>query len=339
MFGLVVSPAYVPDRAEIERLHPTFVRSIIYRVADVERVTALGVPALITVNNECAEVRGDWSGWDSALREIVALRAKPFAVCVGNEFDLWWQDNPADVPPVFAAGLVKRAAAILRPAGIAVAATAVAGRTWQDYLAQMAALCRDDADYFDLHAYGQRPDGWGQPGWGFGDLRVALSRARELTGRPVIMSEYGVKIGDASGEGAVAELMQAADRTLRALGPDVCPLAAWFAWRDEIGAPAERGQAAFGLLEERTGRRRPAWQAFANINAQGGTVPTHQHIVGEGVLAEMARRSDSPASCEQYENGPHNTVAEFSRTFGRSGRQYVYVFDTGRVNVYPPEAA
>jgi hypothetical protein len=300
MFGLVVSPNFIPSAGELAQLKPKFLRSIIYRVADVERVTALGVPALITVNNECAEVRSDWSGWDSALREIVALRVKPFAVCVGNEFDIFWQDNPADVPPVFAAGLVKRAAAILRPAGIAVAATAVAGRTWQDYLAQMAALCRDDADYFDGHFYGQRPDGWGQPGWGFGDLRVALSRARELTGRPVIMSEYGVKLGDAGGEGAVAEFMQAADRTLRALGPDVCPLAAWFAWRDEIGAPAERGQAAFGLLEERTGRRRPAWRAFADINAQGGTVATHVHDVGQGLLAWMRELNLAPIACSSF---------------------------------------
>jgi hypothetical protein len=163
------------------------------------------------------------------------------------------------------------AAAILRPAGIKTIATSVAGPRWQEYLGQMADLCRDEADCFDFHPYGQRPDGFARPGWGFGDLRVSLIRAYELAGKPVICSELGVKIGDAGGEQQVADFLTAADATVAGLGPDICPYAAWFAWHDNVGAPAERGDQAFGLMSEH-GYRRPAWDAFAAL-AGGDVTP------------------------------------------------------------------
>ena len=80
-FGLVVSPGFLPDRAELDALRPRFLRSIIYRVADVDRLAALGRPFIVTVNNECAEVRG-WAGWDDTMRLIAERPVKPFAVCV-----------------------------------------------------------------------------------------------------------------------------------------------------------------------------------------------------------------------------------------------------------------
>lgn len=269
-FGLVVNPYHTPTAADLAELRPPFLRSILYTMGDLERLLNTGLPLLVTANNEMAEAAG-WSNWDGAIRAIAERgRGQVFAVCVGNEFDTWWKDNPADVPPSFAADLVRRAARILRPYGIKTVATSVAGPQWQEYLEEMAALCREEADWFDLHGYGQRPDGWGRPGWGFGDLRAALSRAHELAGKPVIMSEYGVKIEDAGSEQAVADFMGAAAETIAALGPDVCPHAAWFAYHDGIGTASEQGPAAFGLVSA-DGRRRTAWQAFADLNR--ATVP------------------------------------------------------------------
>jgi hypothetical protein len=62
-------------------------------------------------------------------------------------------------------------------------------------------------------------------------------------------------------------------------------------------------------------------------------------FIGPGVLAKMAERGDAPASCERYETGgEHNQHAEYSKTMGRSGAEYRYLFDTNEVRVSPTEA-
>lgn len=261
MLGLVVSPGFIPSRDQLRDLDPPFLRSILYSLDDLDRLKATGYPLLLTVNNEMAEV-GWWATWTQAIQAI-AERAdgQVIGICCGNEFDLFNVRNPADVPPRFAAELVHKAAPILQPKGIKVVACSVAGPTWQTYLEEMATLCGDDADWFDLHPYGQRPDGWGQRPWMHGELRPALIRAVELSGKPVICSEIGVKIGDAGSEEEVAAWLTAAAKTVQQLGAETVPLAAWFAWHDAVGAPSERGQHAFGLLAE-DGRQRPAWAAY-----------------------------------------------------------------------------
>jgi hypothetical protein len=273
-YGLVVTPYTLPDAQELASLRPAFLCSILYRVDDLGVLLSTGLPLFIRLNNECQEVRADWAGWQNAVAAVASRGAgRIFALGAGNEFDRFWANNPADVPPAFAADLVRQAAPILRAHGIKAVATSLAGPNWQDYLAAMVALDPDEQiDWFDLHAYGQRPDGWGAPGWGFGDLRAALTRARQLAGRPVMMSEYGVKLDDAGGEDQVAAFMHAAAATLQQLGPDVCPRTAWFAWRDQIGTPDEQGAAAFGL---RTwdGAARLAWDAFAALGETADPAP------------------------------------------------------------------
>lgn len=327
--GLVISPPWIPPADQIAELNPPFIRSIVYKVSDIHLLARTGRPLLLTVNNECLEVRGDWSGWDDAMQRIAVL-AKAlgvFAVCVGNEFDLFWNGNRADVPPGFAGDLVRRAARWLHPVGVKVVATSVASGAWQEYLPLMSEACRTDradpstcqADWFDLHAYGQRPDGWGRPGWMFGDLRPALIRAYELAGnRPVIMSEYGVKLGDAGGPLAVADFLLAADSTIRALGDGVCPMASWFTYRDEVGAPSERGAAAFGLLSDQ-GARRPAWAAYRTVNS-GGAMPD-AYDVGAGLRAWMTERGDSPVANSTFLPLGRNP-AQIECAYGKSGAEY-----------------
>lgn len=284
-FGLVVSPGFLPDRAELDALRPSFLRSIIYHVSDVDRLGALGLPFIVTVNNECAEVGGDWSGWDTTIEAIVDRPgALPWAVACGNEFDIW--GNPS---PEFAADLIHRAAPILHDWGIHVIGTSVASATWPQWLARLADGCRDAVDWFDVHPYGQRPSGWGSPGWGFGDLATILRSASAIAGRPIACTEYGVKIDDAGGPGQVAAFLTAAEQTVRALPTSVVGPVAWFAWRDQIGAPHERGGQAFGLLSE-TGARRPAWYAYAALPKEdvvdpesvwpGAPAPGAQFVLG-----------------------------------------------------------
>jgi len=149
------------------------------------------------------------------------------------------------------------------------------------------------------------------------------------------------------------------------------PSACWFAWSDTCGAPHERGDQAFGLIDE-SGRRRPAWSAFRDAaaierfqlvadfgvtdrpieqpvdeqqpveQAQEEQIPmAHTHSVGPGASYAMAEDGTKPASCELYYplgRGP-NDPAEFSETMGRNGTLYRYVFDTNTTHRFPPDPA
>jgi hypothetical protein len=337
MFGLVVSPPFLPSLNEVEALRPALLRSILYHVDDCWAVSARSRPYLVTVNNEGAEVKTDWSGWDDAIKQIANLPNKPWAVEVGNEFDLFWQNNPHDVPPEFAADLIQRASVILRPRGIKVIATSVAGGRWPEYLDRLASLCRSSVDYFNLHPYGQRPTGWGVPGWGFGDLKDAITTAHGISGRPIYCTEIGVTVGMAGGEQQQAAWLTQAAQTLYDLGPEVCEGASIFAWKDQIGAPWERGPSAFGLRRDDDSRR-PGWYAFQELPSRSGEeMPVF--TVGDGVKAQMAFYGDEPGTDEIYHPiGASQGKHQYSETFGKSGRRYVYIFSNGKTVTYAPEA-
>jgi hypothetical protein len=280
--GLVVSPGHVPSATELAHLRPAFLRSILYSFRDLAPLLNTGLPILLTINNQMAEMRG-WSSAEHVAHEIVRRgRGQVFATNWGNEFDLYWKDNPNDVPPEFAANLVKRVAPILRDEGIAVIPTSVAGPRWPEYLQRLADLCRDDVDFFDLHPYGQRPNGWRNQGWGFGNLSDIIRQASAIAGKPIICSEYGVKLDDAGGPDAVAEFLKAAETTFRQFSPDVFGYASWFAWHDLIGAPSEQGGQAFGLVSA-DNRTRPAWIAFANL-PKAAPIPPIDPPVEEGSI-------------------------------------------------------
>lgn len=276
-FGLAVAPGIMPDTQELASLRPAFLRSILYSINDLDPLLATGLPLVLTLNNEMQEV-GDWSGWEHAV-QLVAQRggSRILAVSCGNEFDIYYSRNPADVPPEFANYLVQRASPILRAAGIKCAPTNLGGRDWESYLARVVELGRDQIDWVDVHAYGKRPDSWDRPGWGSGDLRPTVARAYQIANKPVMMSEYGVKVSDAGGEQAVADFLRAAANTITALGPAVCPAVAWFAWHDRVGTLEERGLNGFGLRRE-DGSERPAWGAFQKITAMHTPVPTPEPV-------------------------------------------------------------
>lgn len=331
--GLVVSPGSMPSAADLSSLRPPFLRSIVYSYEDVERLVDLGLPIMLVVNSEMREADGG-AAWEEAIEGIVERsRGQIFCVTAWNELDAY------GLPPEFAASMVQRAAPILHAAGIKIACTSVAGPNWQSYLAEVSALCRGEMDYADLHPYGQRPDGFMWRGWGFGDLRPAVIRAYELSERPVICSEIGIKIGEAGGEDGVSQFLAAADRTLAQLGPDVCPYAAWFAWHDGVGAPAERDDQAFGLMSE-YGDRRAAWNAFAALNeGREPILPVLSEIdawegrVGAGLLNAMESDGVLPA----WEASRWPEYGEVVKA--NNGEIYVWLHELQRVIRVPSEAA
>lgn len=340
--GLVITPAFFPSKLELTALNPTFQRSIIYKLADIDNLLLSQSygdgesvrKLLITVNNECAEVGGDWSGWNTTMREIAERYTSDqlLGVCVGNEFDSYWANNEQDVPPSFAAELCRTAVRWLRTKGIKVVATSVAGPRWIDYLAQLAELVGDDADWFDFHGYGQRPNGWSPASWGFGDLESSLKLAHGICGKPVIMSEYGVKITDAGSPERVAEFMRLASETLSLASLRSFVLyVAWFAWRDQIGTPAEQGSHAFGLLDA-GGVRRPAWEAFARINAgiSGPDLDTDTKLsawygkVGAGLLKMMLEDGTEPAQRRSSWLPLNAAPADIEECYGINGTRYYW---------------
>jgi hypothetical protein len=301
--GIVVNPRAIPSATEYAALRPAWVRSIVYTVGDVGRLLETkpaGARLCVVVNNECREVGGDWSGWGAAMQAIARNYGGLLdAVECTNEPDIWWASNPADMPPGFTAQLVREANRILTPAGIRTIIGSVAGPKWQEYLQAVAGYCRDAAHGAAFHPYGQRPDGFEQAGWGWGDLRPAVIRAYELTGLPIWLTEWGVKLSDAGGEQGQADYLRTGAATIAALGEAVVPMAAYFCWRDDVGAPSEQGSSAFGLMTT-DGRRRPAWQAFADINAQGDPMPSHTHDVGQGLLDWIKELGLAPIACSSF---------------------------------------
>lgn len=274
-FGIVCNSRVTPPPGEREALGVTYLRSLLYSTSELPSLIALtnGTGRLIiTLNNENWLVGSNWSGWETALLQIAAYGSRIYAVECGNELDGYWARNPADCPPEFGADLVRRANAILAPAGIYTLVSSVAGPNWQDWLAQAVALCHDQANGVSLHPYGQRPDGFKAPGWGFGDLRDAITRAHEIATLPVYLTEFGVKISDAGGEQDQADYARTAVETIASLGPDVVPAACYFAWRDDVGTSSEQGADAFGLRRPDNSAR-PAWTAYQQAIVATAPVP------------------------------------------------------------------
>lgn len=330
MFGICISPTFFPDSVEDKQLNVPYYRSILYTLEDLELLKSLNRPLVITLNNECREVGSDWSGWDNAVYYIAStLREKCLLFNAGNELDLFWVKNNQDVPPTFAASLAIRAARICHQFGIKVAPTSLASAQWPLYLEMLSLLCKDEVDYFDFHGYGKKPAGWrdGQD-WLFGNLSDAISYIENITRKPTVMTEYGVKIGDAGSEEEVANFLSAANNML-----DNMPIKCWFAYSDFVGAPYERGQDAFGLKSE-DGIYRPAWSTMMEINKGQSTSsnPLDKWIgrVGTGLLEMMRMDGTVPVMASEWRpfDRPTGTAATVEQCVAENGNTYMWILPT-----------
>lgn len=317
MLGLCVSAKdAIPDRAECAALGLTWVRTNVdgslSLVSDILAKLPTNVSLMISLNNQCAQVKGDWSGLEEACRSLVVINdayhpSRIKIVGIGNELDLWHLQPPTGEPdpkltPAFAASLVKRAAPILRPAGIKVAMSSVASGSWPAYLEEMAALCRGAADHCDLHVYmksiNRIPE---DPGWQTAD--AALRQAANLSGLPVIASEAGIKVRDCGGE-----LWQG--KWAAGLADLPAELIFYWCWHDRMASPGETGEAAFGA-RDLDGRAKPVWTALQTLF--GGPLakpptppvvppvpPQDPYWVGEDIRAAMQKRGDFAIGPENY---------------------------------------
>lgn len=265
--GLVVNARNAwPCRGEIEALGVTGLRTIVYSNDELDAAlqdVPQGVKIVALLNSEHEDVGSSYENWKPAVLEFAErFRGRVRAVECGNELDLLGE------PPELGARLVREAWPILEPRGMLTLMSSVAGADWPNWLMAACNLSRGWYDGVCLHPYGQRPDGFAQPGWMFGDLRDAVATSYAIAHTPVYLTEWGVKIGDAGDETAQADYLRRGVETIRAIGPRVVPFASYFAWCDTVGGPDERGDAAFGLRDVQF-RARPAWDAFAVASAIG----------------------------------------------------------------------
>lgn len=256
-----------PSRAELDALDVNGVRSICYDDDSFEaglNEVPDGVKVVALLNSEHEDVGPGYENWSSAVLSFAArFEGRVHAVECGNELDL------LGLTPEFGAKLVRDAAPYLQGAGMAALLSSVAGPSWPEWLARATSLSRGWYDGVCLHPYGQSPSREGRwDGWGFGYLEDAINTAHAMADAPVWLTEWGVKIGDAGGEAQQAEYLMRGAETIRSLGSDVVPFAAYFAWTDIVGGPDERGDAAFGLRDVQM-RARPAWDAFAVASRLG----------------------------------------------------------------------
>lgn len=332
MFGLCITPNIFPTQQEHQQLNVPYYRSILYKLADLEALQTFNKPLVITLNNQCAEIGGDWSGWDNAVLQIAKrLGSQCLLLECGNEFDLYWHENKQDVPPEFAASLAIRAARICHQFGIKVAPTSVAGAEWPEYIEHLIRLCGNDVDYFGIHGYGKKPVGWrdGQQ-WFFGQLSDMISHVQNLSGKQVVMTEYGVKIRDAGSSKEVANFLRAANNMLVDM-----PIKCWFAYHDLVGAPSERGLNAFGLKSE-DGTYREAWDVMVEINkGQSNSLDPLEKwkkTVGPGLLNMMRQDNTEPVMSSEWRpfDRPVGTPATIEQCIAKNGNTYFWILPEDR---------
>jgi hypothetical protein len=377
--GLCAVTGICPDRWEIQRLGAQAVRFHAYNFDDIDIMLSLtgpNVDIFVNLNGEYAEIKHDFSGWDTALAEFARrFKGRVKAVGCGNEFDLWHLQPPVGKPdkrltPAFTADLAKRASVHLRPAGIQTVLASVASGSWPSYLKESARLAGDAIDAVDLHLYMKKtlytsPDGVmtftpNDAGW---DTVVgALQTAHALTGKPVYATEAGIKEDDAGGKSAQARWVRGLIQNTRILDPSIYPAVFYFAWSDRVGTGQEQDGQSFGLRTVSSSPE-PAWFAFEEeirkvppiVPAPIPTpvppkeptpvpTPTGQFIVGSGVLEQMSAHGDKPATDEIYHpvmtNGKLTPPGshQYSETFGESGARYVFLFHGSKTLRFLPDS-
>lgn len=229
----------------------------------LESLSALptSVKVLVMLNNECDEVRHNWSGWEDAVRTLAErFGGRVNGVACGNELDLF-----EDTPPEFAASLVRQARPILLQAGIPTIASSVTSGNWVDYLERLVDACGiHQPDFYDCHFYGKGFDDVPQNPY-FRSIEegidVALARTR---GRPLVLSEGGVKRNEIGFDAGQAIYARRWVQLVRSMPSTRVAFATYFALYDEVGTDQEQGDRAFGLISAGNLGRQPR-EAFGTF--------------------------------------------------------------------------
>lgn len=284
--GLVVNArAAWPDDEELVALGVEWLRTIVYDFDEFERaLDSLTVPVKVIalLNQETAGIGDDLSGWNDVVIEFGRrFGQKVAAVECLNEWDLLGLSPEQAVECAVSASLLLPQIQVLL--GSVASEHWIASLERASFLLsqrehQVAGVC--------LHPYGQRADGFPSD-WGFGEISEAVRFAHAVSGLPVWLTEFGIKLADAGGLVGQARYLQKAFTVLKALDSGVLAVACYFCWRDDVGAPHEQGDQAFGL-RDRDGKPRGAWHFYAFV-AEGTGEPGCDRPAGGGCAESRCR--------------------------------------------------
>jgi hypothetical protein len=289
-----------PEIPELDDLHPTYLRSVVYNFDTLEAAIRNRTPADVKV---IALLNSDRDGFenDATFHNLAEWeqRVSDFAVRFGieaseiggrvvaveclNEWDL------RGVPWQTAAACARIAAPILTNAGIKCLLGSVTGSDWPNQL--RLAIQELDEQHVDgvvgvcYHSYARTAQGFPEiPDRPAGELDAGVRHAFEVSSRPVWLTEFGIDLDQGGrgfavqhgitwedlsqdeqrqlGERGQAEYLRLAYQSLHALPSEIqFEAACWFCWRDDIGMPGQDGMFGKGLRET-GGRKRVSWDAY-----------------------------------------------------------------------------
>ncbi len=297
--GIVTNQGILPTTEDLAALGMLdgWIRILVQDIDMFDRdLQALQWPSSINI---CALLEGqtigignDFAGWVPTVQMFAErFQGRVQAVECANELDIWhWQPPgwdpvreegpfPPDprLTPSFAAGLIRDAAPHLHAAGMKVIATSVASGRWFDYLRDMVAEIGDAADWQAFHPYGKKINNH-PPSETWGELKEALDQASSLAGRPLVLTELGVKLGDVGGPNEQAEYVRRLFDLSATLPTTQLAFFTYFAWKDDVGIP---GEGSFGLVEA-DGSWREACREFQRCCGGRQPVPLPRPDPGNG---------------------------------------------------------
>lgn len=351
LIGLAINPGdpavVVPGADELGALGVRWIRVLLTHQSQnfdtgqnaeldsiIERYQGLGVKLLALINPESLGLNPppqqspDWAGYGArvaafARKVATHYRGRIAALEVFNEPDNQ-ELNPEDFGGLLAAAYPQiKAANPLLP----VIAGGIMWGENHDYLRRVVAASQDAFDFAGWHPYGEAVDGFPASPWGIGDLRTSITRAREIAGKPLWLTEMGAELGytwpgTPSPESAVAEYLTRVFALLRELGPDVVRRCFWFTWRIP--------ESGWGLVDN-AGNRRPAWYALQRETQHTPAVPLITNLALEPTALAAGQLLNVSITVANYSNETLITQGP------EPGYQFVEgdtvkVFDVG----YPP---
>jgi hypothetical protein len=300
VMGMVGNVSYAwPTADQVSEVGVRWVRTIVYddRMDDLERgLQSLppGVAVVAVLNQENVSTSLPRQGWSDVIATFAQrFRGRVAAVECLNEWDPDAQ-HPAGTggkrAPAVAVGMALAASPILHRANILCLLGSVSGADWPQQLqlavGYLSPAGRALLDGVCLHPYGKSANAF-PPTFTFGEIDEAVQTAHDISGLPVWVTEFGVKLSDAAGPQQAGEsdtdyntralaaqntYLQQAYQLLGNMPPRVLRTACYFAFSDAVGSPAEQGLNAFGLRDPQDVAR-PAWGGLQQVVVQASTTP------------------------------------------------------------------
>jgi hypothetical protein len=215
----------------------------------VQDLSAAGIRILMILSYETfpdhPAADADEAAW-SAYGEKFVARCRQIAEHYGHQvkaYQIWNEPDHQDPKPEYdprmraeiLGPLMQSAFTAIRQVSSAMVVVGGLASGQPSYIEQMEAATAGvlHADAVGVHPYGRRPtEDWPRPDWGFGTVGELIQRYRDVTDKPIWITEMGTRDLDVQDDFP--------GRTCEALNEDlaeVVPYVFWFCWSDGMVIP------------------------------------------------------------------------------------------------------